>query len=269
MVVTFASRACGGRGSVRVREAWAGRIALREPKASFRRAALLGFVSSSGRRQRAQRRRNRWRNGEPCVRQNRLVLAVVATVKLLRMRHARQPARCRRLSRGRGRPAGTRLPGEHGISRPTIAQGRPSDWLHLYAAVRFSCVCFRAADRGCQPAPGLPCALLDKRVERRSKARAKRAARLRSRVCKSKCELEERHCRLILRHCERSEAIQSAAAEGFWIASLRRCGESVRHTRSGAPDARSKRQAPLARVGDAVGDAEGADSPGGPLSAPK
>src|SRR3954466_15627450 len=35
-----------------------------------------------------------------------------------------------------------RLPGEHGISRPTVAQGRPSDWLHLYAAVRFSCVCF-------------------------------------------------------------------------------------------------------------------------------
>jgi hypothetical protein len=50
----------------------------------------------------------------------------------------------------RGRPEGTRLPGEHGISRPTIAQGRPSDWLHLYAAVRFSCVCFCAADRGCE-----------------------------------------------------------------------------------------------------------------------
>src|SRR3954447_13818472 len=42
VVVTFASRACGGRGSVRVREEWAGRIALREPKTSFRRAALLG-----------------------------------------------------------------------------------------------------------------------------------------------------------------------------------------------------------------------------------
>jgi hypothetical protein len=42
----------------------------------------------------------------------------------------------------RGRPKRTRLPGEHGISRPTVAQGRPSDWLHLYAAVRFSCVCF-------------------------------------------------------------------------------------------------------------------------------
>jgi hypothetical protein len=26
---------------------------------------------------------------------------------------------------------------------------------------------------------------------------------------------------LILRHCERSEAIQSLSAEGFWIASLR------------------------------------------------
>nr|GAJ34442.1 hypothetical protein BDOA9_0136400 [Bradyrhizobium sp. DOA9] len=42
-----------------------------------------------------------------------------------------------------------RLPGERGISRPTIAQGRPSDRHHLYAAVRFSCVCICAADRGC------------------------------------------------------------------------------------------------------------------------
>ena len=31
----------------------------------------------------------------PCVRQNRVVLAVVATVKLLRMRHLRQPAQGR------------------------------------------------------------------------------------------------------------------------------------------------------------------------------
>src|SRR5207253_8638792 len=90
----------------------------------------------------------------------------------------------------RGRPEGTRLPGEHGISRPTIAQGRPSDWLHLYAAVRFFCVCFRAADRGCQPAPGLPCALLIERVERVSKARAKSAARMRRCVCKLRCGLE-------------------------------------------------------------------------------
>ncbi|MGY4457263.1 hypothetical protein ACVWYI_001223 [Bradyrhizobium sp. LB13.1] len=64
---------------------------------------------------------------EPCVRQNRVVLAVVATVKPLRRRHSRQPARCPRLSLGRGRPTGTRLPGEHGISRKATAQGRPSD----------------------------------------------------------------------------------------------------------------------------------------------
>ena len=35
------------------------------------------------------------RNGGPCVRQNRVVLTVVATVKLLRRRPSRQPARCR------------------------------------------------------------------------------------------------------------------------------------------------------------------------------
>ena len=58
MVVTFASRACGGRGSVRVRELWAGRIALREPKTSCRRAALLGFVSSVSFRL----RRQGWKN---------------------------------------------------------------------------------------------------------------------------------------------------------------------------------------------------------------
>ena len=58
VVVTFASRACDGRGSVRVREVWAGRIALREPKASFRRAALLGYVSSVSFRL----RRQGWKN---------------------------------------------------------------------------------------------------------------------------------------------------------------------------------------------------------------
>src|SRR5215217_4477085 len=77
----------------------------------------------------------------------------------------------------------------------------------------FPACAFRAADRGCQPAPGLPCALLDKRVERRSKARANPAARLRSCVCNSKCELEECRCRLILRHCERSDLSAEALAK--------------------------------------------------------
>src|SRR3954467_12091608 len=46
----------------------------------------------------------------------------------------------------------------------------------------------RAADRGCRSAPGLPCALLDWRVERPDKARAKCAARTRRRVCKLKID---------------------------------------------------------------------------------
>jgi hypothetical protein len=50
----------------------------------------------------------------------------------------------------RGRPEGIRLPGEHGISRPTTAQGRPCVRLHLYAAVQFFLRYMRTADRGCQ-----------------------------------------------------------------------------------------------------------------------
>src|SRR5258705_12709613 len=52
-----------------------------------------------------------------------------------------------------------RLRGELGISRQTIAQGRPdapADTCML-VCVFLSAYCTR--DRGCQPAPGLPCAL--------------------------------------------------------------------------------------------------------------
>ncbi len=91
-----------------------------------------------------------------CVRQNRVVLAVVATVKLLRRRHSRQPARCPRISRGRGRPEGIRLPGEHGISRQTTAQGRPSDWLHLYAAVQSFCATCAQRTVGASRHPAFP-----------------------------------------------------------------------------------------------------------------
>ena len=79
-----------------------------------------------------------------------------------------------------------RLPGEHGISCPTIAQGRPSDRHHLYAAVRFFLrVHFAQRTAGALSAPGLPCALLDLRVERSSKARAIQAARTKRHVCES------------------------------------------------------------------------------------
>jgi hypothetical protein len=126
-----------------------------------------------------------------CVRQNRVVLAVVATVKPWRRRHSRQPARCPRLSRGRGRPERTRLPGEHGISRKATAQGRPCVGLHLYAAVQFLLRYPRTADRGCQPAPGLPCALFDE-GDGESIARAKCAARMRACVCARETRCGER-----------------------------------------------------------------------------
>ena len=37
----------------------------------------------------------------------------------------------------------------------------------------------------------------------------------------TRCDLREARCDHALRHCERSEAIQSLSAVGFWIASLR------------------------------------------------
>ncbi len=84
-------------------------------------------------------------------------------------------------SNGEGGQRKVRLPGDHGISRPAIAQGRPSDRHHLYAAVRFFLrVHFAQRTAGARSAPGLPCALLDLRAMRSSKARAKPAARMRT-----------------------------------------------------------------------------------------
>ncbi|SPP95281.1 protein of unknown function [Bradyrhizobium vignae] len=91
-VVIVASRACGGRSSVVYEMSRAGRIALREPEASCGRAALSG----SSRQHFGGNVHNAVEPcgaNEPCVRQNRVVLAVVATVKRLRMRQSRQPAR--------------------------------------------------------------------------------------------------------------------------------------------------------------------------------
>jgi hypothetical protein len=103
-------------------------------------------------------------NGAERVRQNRVVLAVVATVKPFE--DVREPNRVDGIIQfaRRRRPEGTRLPGERGISRPTIAQGRPCVRLHLYAAVRFFLrVHFAQRTAGARSAPGLPCALCLKR----------------------------------------------------------------------------------------------------------
>ena len=55
---------------------------------------------------------------------------------------------------------GIRRRGEKGISRKATAQGRPG--VSGFTCMPL-CICLRylrTADRGCQPAPGLPCALL-------------------------------------------------------------------------------------------------------------
>ena len=59
------------------------------------------------------------------------------------------------------------------------------------------CICLRilrAAGHGCQPAPGLPCALRFQEGGTSSKARAEHAARMRGRTCNSKRALENLVC---------------------------------------------------------------------------
>ena len=174
------------------------------------------------------------------------------------MRHLRQPAQCRRLSLGRGRPERTRLPGEHGISRKATAQGRPSD---LATPVCCCAVFLRVLLRSGPRVPAGTRPSLRPLGSRGWSDQAKlgrNAPRDREGVSASTRSLSSpgltgrssipvavvfeprrhsvldsppsrgmtmvlggrRHC-LLLRHCERSEAIQTVTAEGFWIASLR------------------------------------------------
>jgi hypothetical protein len=86
-----------------------------------------------------------------CVRQNCVVLAVVATVKPLRKTFASPTGRTASLiCGGEGGQREDRLPGERSISRQPTAQGRPGVRPHLYAAVQLSLRVPRTADRGCQ-----------------------------------------------------------------------------------------------------------------------
>src|SRR3954467_15320864 len=58
-------------------------------------------------------------------------------------------------------------------------------------------------------------------VRRPKQSSGEQAARMRRCICDRECEWKRDAAIQRLRHCERSEAIQSAAAERFWIASLR------------------------------------------------
>ena len=101
---------------------------------------------------------------------------------------------------------GIRLQGDHGISRKTIARGMPgcSGCTCMLVCAFLSASCTR--DRGCQPAPGIPCALSISGGQTSSKPRARCAARWRSRI-----------------HVIASEAKQSIVTSHSerWIASLR------------------------------------------------
>ena len=250
VVVVFASRTCGGRGSVGRESLRAGRIALREPLGIARTNGADRLVSLWSWRQRARRRRTprrTWRaarTAKPCGPGRRcygqaLAEAAIASTGAV-------PVNSVSVREARGK---VRLPGEHGISRPTIAQGRPSDWHHLYAAVRFFCATFRAADRGCEVStrPSLRPLGQEGGVTRQSSGEMRREGEktcLRGRrmgralakpimFWRSGCVMGfaslypsyecilENWCCHTLRHCERSEAIQNPSAERLWIASLR------------------------------------------------
>ena len=123
------------------------------------------------------------------VRQNRVVPTPVAGAKLS-VATSIQP------DRSAIKPAvmearGIRLQGEHGISRKTIAQGMPgcSGCTCMLVCALTNAYCTR--DRGCQPAPGIPCALLIEGRKRIAKPRAKRAARTRRCVCSMQPSLRE------------------------------------------------------------------------------
>ena len=68
-----------------------------------------------------------------------------------------------------------RSPGRSRISRKTIAQGRPDDSAEPVVLPRAFLL---HADHGCQPAPGLPCALLLRGGWFVAKTRTQRAARM-------------------------------------------------------------------------------------------
>ncbi|MGY4365191.1 hypothetical protein ACVW1A_001256 [Bradyrhizobium sp. LB1.3] len=158
---------------------------------------------------------------EPCVRQNRVVLAVVATVKPWRRRHLRQPARRRDFRWGEGgqNELGSRESTAYAVK--ATAQGRLSDLATPVCCCAVSLrYIFAQRTAGVSRHPAFPAPSWTRGwIDQQSSGEMRRED---AKAClQSRCELEEWRCRLILRHCERSEAIQSLTAEGFWIASLR------------------------------------------------
>ena len=111
------------------------------------------------------------------------------------------------------------------MSRKPTAQGRPDVWLHLYAAVHPFQHNSRTADRGCQPAPGLPCALGTFEGGDQRKARARCAARMRSRAYNAGSNARENS----------GSRAPDAAQRPFGGALLSRAHAAARHADSSVP----------------------------------
>ncbi len=118
---------CGGRGSVGRAGMFAGRFSVSDRQRVDERRLNASAKTSAGRKWRVG-----WVGEGSCVRQNRVVLAPVAGVKSAEV--FAKPNRVRKTVNSPMTEAkGIRLRGERGISRQTIAQGRPD-------ALRWTCM---------------------------------------------------------------------------------------------------------------------------------
>jgi len=124
-------------------------------------------------------------------------------------------------SNGEGGQRKVRLPGEHGISRPAIAQGRPSDRRHLYAAVRFFLrVHFAQRTAGaCRhpafPAPSWIWGRSDQAKLGRNAPRERKGASASEMVRKERCPCVK------LRHCSIASAATCPPKPGPILAACR------------------------------------------------
>ncbi|MFK4509770.1 hypothetical protein IQ17_03621 [Bradyrhizobium daqingense] len=201
----------------RARKARAGRIALREPEASCGRTALTGSsrwsfdgnvhkAVGAGGVKRIARTAKPCGPGRRCYGQALANAAVASTgampAAFVGVREARTNSAP---GRARHKPSDHRA-GKAVCSAPPVCCCAVF-CVHLLRS--------RPRVRGQHPAFPAP-------SDRRGSDEAK-LGRNAPRGCESASAIQTRmgraSCRLILRHCERSEAIQNLSAEGFWIAS--------------------------------------------------
>jgi hypothetical protein len=163
----------------RARQVRAGRVVPGEPVTARGRTALTGSFRGRDGGNVHNVAGPDAKASEPRVRQNRVVLTVVRHGQaLVDAGAAPTGAAAGDFHQGEGGQKEIRLPGEHGISRPTIAQGRPGVRPHLYAAVRFFLrVHFAQRTAGAGRHPAFPVPSRSRGRRDPGKARATCAAR--------------------------------------------------------------------------------------------